>query len=38
MTKNDDEIEWAILELQRIHNIAIFDACNEVLNHYRPYY
>ncbi|CAK83361.1 unnamed protein product (macronuclear) [Paramecium tetraurelia] len=35
---NNDEVECAILELQHIHNKAIFDACNEALNSYRPYY
>lgn len=25
-------------ELEHIHNKAIFDACNEALNYYRPYY
>ncbi|CAD8135278.1 unnamed protein product [Paramecium octaurelia] len=35
---DDDEIGSAILELQHIHNKAIFDACNEVLNSYRPFY
>ena len=25
-------------ELEHIHNKAIFDACNEALNHFRPYY
>lgn len=35
---DDDEIGSAILELQHIHNKAIFDACNEVLNRYRPFY
>ncbi|CAD8047175.1 unnamed protein product [Paramecium sonneborni] len=38
ITENEDEIGSAILELQHIHNKAIFDACNEVLNRYRPYY
>ncbi|CAK78779.1 unnamed protein product (macronuclear) [Paramecium tetraurelia] len=37
-TDNDDEIGCAILELQHIHNKAIFDACNEVLNRFRPFY
>ncbi|CAD8140169.1 unnamed protein product [Paramecium octaurelia] len=37
-TDNNDEVECAILELQHIHNKAIFDACNEALNSYRPYY
>ncbi|CAD8046003.1 unnamed protein product [Paramecium sonneborni] len=36
--ENDDDIGCAILELQHIHNKAIFDACNEVLNRFRPYY
>ncbi|CAD8044137.1 unnamed protein product [Paramecium primaurelia] len=38
VTDDDDEIGCAILELQHIHYKAIFDACNEVLNRYRPFY
>ncbi|CAD8132172.1 unnamed protein product [Paramecium pentaurelia] len=34
----NDQIAFAIRELEHIHNKAIFDACNEALNYERPYF
>ncbi|CAK89601.1 unnamed protein product (macronuclear) [Paramecium tetraurelia] len=42
LQENDFEklnhVSKALKELEHIHNRAIFDACNEVLNTFRPYY
>ncbi|CAD8054374.1 unnamed protein product [Paramecium sonneborni] len=34
----NDQIAYAIRDLEHIHNKAIFDACNEALNYVRPYF
>ncbi|CAD8066386.1 unnamed protein product [Paramecium primaurelia] len=36
--QNLNHVSKALKELEHIHNRAIFDACNEVLNTFRPYY
>ncbi|CAD8195196.1 unnamed protein product [Paramecium octaurelia] len=36
--ENLNHVSKALKELEHIHNRAIFDACNEVLNTFRPYY
>ncbi|KAM3128446.1 hypothetical protein pb186bvf_019454 [Paramecium bursaria] len=38
LTESQNDQSYAMKELEHIHNKAIFDACNEALNHFRPYY
>lgn len=38
LQQSDQSQEYGIKELEHIHNKVIFDACNEALNFFRPFY